>query len=362
MKTAAGVAAHLDTITSAWLNSVLAGALGEAHVVAVKTARVGTGHVGESFRLTLDFDRPTSAPASLVAKLPSADPASRATAVMMRTYEVEVGFYRELARHLPIRTPRCYYFAYEPAADEFVLLLEDLAPARQGDQIAGCSIDQAVLAVQELPKLHAPRWGDPKLVAIPWLNRAGPVGSADMPTLIASLFDGFRARYADRLDADVLELAERLMPRLPEYFANRPGAWTVTHGDFRLDNLMFGTDAGGPPIAVLDWQTAAHGPGISDLSYFIGAGLMPDVRRRHETDLVRLYHDCLVASGVDGLSWNECWTEYRRYAFAGLVMAITASMLVMRNARGDEMFIAMAQRHGRQALDLESEKLLGAHR
>ncbi len=358
MKTTAGVAAHPDAITPAWLNTVLSGALGKAHVVAVETARVGTGHVGDSFRLTLDFDRPTNVPASLVAKLPSSDATSRAAAVAMRTYEVEVGFYRELAPNLPIRTPRCYYVAYEPASDEFVLLLEDLAPARQGDQIAGCSIDQAVLAVQELPKLHAPFWGDPKLVGIPWLNRAGPVGSVDMATLVANLFDGFRGRYADRLDSDVLELAERLIPRLSGYFANRPGASTVTHGDFRLDNLMFGTDSGGPPIAVLDWQTAARGPGISDLSYFIGASLMPNARRRHEADLVRLYYDRLIASGVDSLSWNECWTQYRRYAFAGLVMAIAASMLVMRNARGDEMFIAMAQRHGRQALDLESEKLL----
>ncbi len=359
MTAAVGVVAHPGAITPAWLNAVLASALGDARVVAVKTARVGTGHVGDSFRLTLDFDRPTYAPASLVAKLPSADPASRATAVAMRTYEVEVGFYQELARQLPIRTPRCYHVAYEPASDEFALLLEDLAPARQGDQIAGCSIDQAVLAVQELPKLHAPRWGDPKLAAIPWRNRGGSVGAVDMATLIANLFDSFRARYADRLDADVLAIAERLMRRLPEYFANRPGAWTVTHGDFRLDNLMFGTHAGGPSIAVLDWQTAAHGPGISDLSYFIGASLMPDARRRHETDLVRLYHDGLIASGVDSLSWEECWTEYRRYAFAGLIMAIAASMLVMRNTRGDDMFVAMAQRHGRQALDLESEKLLG---
>ncbi|HXZ87928.1 MAG TPA: phosphotransferase [Candidatus Binataceae bacterium] len=358
MKTEGGGAAYLDAITPAWLNTVLAGTLGKAHVVAVKTARVGTGHVGDSFRLTLDFDRPTDAPASLVVKLPSADPTSRAASVAMRTYEVETGFYRELARDLKIRTPHCYYVAYEPAADEFVLLLEDLAPARQGDQLAGCSIDQAVLAVQEMPKLHAPFWGNPKLAAIPWLNRGGPAGSAGTATLVGSLFDGFRDRYADRLDSDVLELAERLIPRLPGYFANRPGAWTIMHGDFRLDNLMFGTDLGGPPIAVLDWQTAAHGPGISDLSYFIGASLMPDARRRHETDLVRLYYESLIASGVDGLGWDQCWTEYRRYTFAGLVMAIAASMLVMRNARGDEMFIAMAQRHGRQALDLESEKLL----
>ena len=39
-------------------------------------------------------------------------------------------------------------------------------------------------------------------------------------------------------------------------------------------------------------------------------------------------------------------------------MAIVASTLVRRTDRGDEMFIAMADRHARQALDLDALDLL----
>ena len=53
------------------------------------------------------------------------------------------------------------------------------------------------------------------------------------------------------------------------------------------------------------------------------------------------------------------WTQYRRYSFGGLIMAIVASFLVQRTDRGDEMFITMAVRHARQALDLDSESLIG---
>ena len=38
-------------------------------------------------------------------------------------------------------------------------------------------------------------------------------------------------------------------------------------------------------------------------------------------------------------------------------MAIVASALVRRTDRGDEMFLAMAERHAHQGLDLDTEAL-----
>ena len=43
---------------------------------------------------------------------------------------------------------------------------------------------------------------------------------------------------------------------------------------------------------------------------------------------------------------------------AGLVMAVIASMLVVRTTRGDDMFMVMANRHAQQALELDAEALL----
>jgi hypothetical protein len=39
-------------------------------------------------------------------------------------------------------------------------------------------------------------------------------------------------------------------------------------------------------------------------------------------------------------------------------MSIIASMIVERTDRGDQMFITMANRHGRHALDLDAEALI----
>lgn len=347
-----------DEVTPEWLTSVLADQLDGAVVTEVGTSLVGTGQMGDSVRLVVSYDRPTSAPATFVAKLPASDPTSRATAGALRNYEIEVGFYRELAASLPMRTPQCHLALHDPDTQDFVLLLEDLAPARQGDQLAGCTVDQAALAVDELPKLHAPRWGDPALESIDWLHRSSDEHRSFTATLVTGLFDGFRERYADRLEPDILGVSERLVARLPAYLASRTGPVTVAHGDYRLDNLLFGTEEGGAPIAVVDWQTVADGPGISDLSYFLGAGLLTEERRAVEADLVRSYAAGLRALGVDDVDDDWVWAEYRRFTFAGLIMAIAASMLVVQTERGDDMFMAMTSRHGRHALDLEAEQLL----
>ncbi len=351
------IAATPDALTPPWLTGALAEHLDGAVVTDVDRTMVGTGQMGDSVRLLLSYDRPTAAPATLVAKLPATDATSRATAAAMGSYENEVSFYRELAPKLPVRAPRCYLALHDPGTHDFVLLLEDLAPAQQGDQLRGCTVDEAALAVEELPKLHAPLWADPMLATLPWLHRGDENTTAMHAALLVSLFDGFRDRYTDRLDPEVLALAERFVPRLINYLGDRSGPWTVAHNDYRLDNLLFGTSEGGPPVAVVDWQTVSHAPGISDLSYFLGAGLLPDDRSKNETEIVHEYHHGLRAAGVS-LDWNELWRDYRRYTFSGLVMAIGASMLVVQTDRGDEMFMAMANRHGRHALDLDAESLI----
>ncbi len=345
------------TVDLSTLTDVLAGTLHGATVTDVVVEPIGTGQMADCLRCYLSYDHAGTGPASVVVKLPSSDPKSVETAVALRSYEIEVNFYRHLSPRLSVRTPGCYYAEIAPGGADFLIVLEDVSPCRQGDQLAGCSPDEAYLAIAELPGLHAPRWGDATLGDLDWLNRSGPGTEGVLPALVRGLYPGFVERYHERIQPDVLALAERLMASLELFDADKPGPWTVTHGDFRLDNLLFPPPEAGRRVAVVDWQTASFGPGASDLSYFLGASLKPEARRAHETDLVRSYHERMVASGIE-LSWEVLWTDYRRYSLGGLIMAIAASMLVRRTERGDEMFVAMANRHGTHATELEAMDLL----
>jgi hypothetical protein len=98
---------------------------------------------------------------------------------------------------------------------------------------------------------------------------------------------------------------------------------------------------------------------MADVAYFIGAGLRPRDRREHEQDLVHTYLPDLTAAGVDQVDDDAAWTDYRRGTWAGLVMAVGASMVVERTDRGDQMFLAMASRHAAHAVDLDAAALLG---
>jgi aminoglycoside phosphotransferase (APT) family kinase protein len=42
---------------------------------------------------------------------------------------------------------------------------------------------------------------------------------------------------------------------------------TLIHGDFRIDNLMFGTESPPRAIAVLDWELSTLGHPISEVAY-----------------------------------------------------------------------------------------------
>jgi Phosphotransferase enzyme family len=352
-----------ERIDAAWLTEALAGQAGsDARVVDVQRELVGTGQVGCNFRFHLTWEGPEAGlPQTVVGKFPSPDPTSRATAVGSRLYEKEVRFYTEIAPTVDIRTPAVHVALCEPGTGRFVLLLEDLAPARVGDQVQGCGPAEARAALAEAARLHAPRWGDPALEHLEWL--AGSGTAAERVQFLQSLYDavlpGFEARIGSRLDATAVEVVRELGRVLPAWLAARQPPFTVLHGDYRLDNLLFGaTDAGEITVAAVDWQTVGLGPGAQDVAYLCGTSLLPDDRRRCELDLVGEYHDRLARAGVEGYSWDECWLSYRLGALAGVLIAVISAQIVAVTPRGDDMFVAMASRAATMALDLDTFSLL----
>jgi hypothetical protein len=352
-----------EDVDAAWLTEALreSGAIVDAAVVSFTATPVGTGQVGHNVRFTLTYDqREPTAPATVVAKFPSPDETSRNTGVAIGNYEKEARFYRDLVGRVDIRTPYCHRVELDESTRLATLLMDDLAPAEQGDQIMGCSVDDAALVVDQMPALHAPLWGDPALHEIGWLGVPSADGAQMVAGFYQSLWPGFCERYGDRISSDVRELGERFGASLASWAGRRArGPLTLVHGDFRLDNILFGPGPDGErTVTVVDWQTPALGIGTDDLAYFLGAGLVPDVRRAVEEGLVRRYHEGLLARGVDGYTWDECWEDYRRFSFSGLQMAVIASMIVRADDRGDEMFLAMAERHTAQVLDLGAHEFL----
>jgi hypothetical protein len=324
-----------------------------ADVTAGPPKRIGEGQVGMNLRFALESDDP-SVPTSVVVKMASPDPTSRATGVSLRNYEREVKFYNEIVGTLDVRSPHCWFADWHEANGDIAIVLEDMAPSEQGDQIDGCGLEHAVLAVDQLVKMQGPRWGDDSLSDVDWLQRRDAADAERLSGLIGMVLPGFLATYTDAIVRDVgqqgLDFIATLAEKIPAYIAAKDAPFTVTHGDYRLDNLLFATTSDGVPCAVVDWQTPGHGNGVSDLAYFIGAGLLPDARRQFEWQLVDQYIAGLESYGH---AINHEWVKnhYRREAISGVIMAIVASQIVGRTERGDKMFEVMATRHLLQGIE-----------
>ena len=308
--------------------------------MAVEWQAIGTGQVGDSARFTLTDDRPGAGPATLAGKFPAADATSRQTAVTLGLYAKEVAFYRELAASLAIRTPRA--LAAQIADDEsaFVLLCEDLGPARGGNQLAGCSLDDAREAVRQLAGLHAPSWANSAITARPWL--AAKPGALEM---LAQAYPHatqvFAERYADVLAPALMAVCHGLAECRDRWFGRGIAQPCLVHGDYRLDNMLFDIKGGAEPLGVLDWQTLTVGSGLTDLAYFCGAGVGTSLAA-NEDELIDGY---LAAMGEHGvvLAREDVWDDYRRGVLHGVSTAVFSAAFVERTERGDAMFLDMAR-------------------
>jgi len=351
MREEAAVLRRPDDVTGEWLSA----ALGTGPVSNFAIESIGTGQMSESRRIVIEYaPGGERGPGSVVLKTASEDESSRAAGVGLGVYDREVRFYRELAPRIGGPLPRCHVAAIDPNEGWFTLLLEDVAPATQGDQIAGCSVEDARLALAELARIHAPVFADPQLGATPWLNQENVLGQA----LLTQLLPVFLERYGDRVTPEHREVCSRFVASLDGWVADRRPPLGLVHGDYRLDNMLFGAGDAPRRFVVVDWQTVGWGPVMTDASYFLGSSLTVEDRRVNEEALIRGYWDALRANGVRGFEWQECWLGYRRECFLGVLMTVAPAVIVERTERGDEMFLTSLARYAQQAIDLGALELL----
>ncbi|MDG2113434.1 MAG: phosphotransferase, partial [Actinomycetota bacterium] len=241
---------HPDQLSEEWLTE----AIGiDDQVVSFDRRQIGTGQVGANFRLALTW-RDRKGPSSVVAKFASLDEQSRETGIQTLTYEREVAFYRELRDTVAIASPHAYAVDIRPGTSEVVVLMEDLAPRVQGDQLAGCSVAEAELAMIEAARLHGPRWGDPALWDFEWLSRRSGEEVDGAVGMLGVLYPAFVERYQWLLSPAALEVGSAIVAGIDGWFRDAPSPVTVIHGDYRLDNMMFGAGLE-RPLVVVDWQT-----------------------------------------------------------------------------------------------------------
>ena len=147
---------------------------------------------GQLARLHLRFGQPQpTLPNTLVAKLHAPDESLRAKTRPFTPDKCEILFYQQLAREIPLRIPHCYFSAMNVTDGKYVRILEDLTPAKVGDQIRGSTAEETALALRAIAGFHAHWWQNEKLEEFDWL--AG--SPTDSDSITPWVLDQYRKEF-----------------------------------------------------------------------------------------------------------------------------------------------------------------------
>ncbi|OAH63833.1 hypothetical protein AYJ66_10010 [Dietzia cinnamea] len=337
------VACTPEEVTAPWLSEALG-----TEVRSVRTELVGTGQIGCCVRAHVDGD---GLPPTLFVKLPNPDEGMRP--LLHGVYRSEVLFYRDLAPTVAVRVPRARFAQLGEREGEFTLVLDDVSPLVQGDQLTGLSIEQAVDCATNLADLHGPRWCDPELRRVEGLSVPTVEDNVTLQELGGPAVEAFLSELGGGLDDDERRIMAGIAPLIAQWASGRAERFALLHADYRADNMLV-DPVGSRPSLACDWQTLAVGLPGRDLGGFLGSSLTVGDRRSAEREIVAEYHRALLGHGVTGYSADECWDDYVYGLLQTPVLGIFGWMYGTRTPRGDEMFTVLMRRSGRAIADHEA--------
>lgn len=346
----------LKDITAEWLNEALHanGFLKkgiDVSSIEIVPMAVGEGFQSDMARIIPKYSRAEpNLPKSLVAKLPTSYEQANYVAMLFNTYEREIRCYKEVIGHSPMRGPGLILGDFDAENKRYVLILQDCSHYTQVDQLKGLTEKQLRQVILKIADFHAYWWNSEDLASIPWMP--GPRSAA------AYALVGF---YRGCWDVAV---------NVPEFLAALPKGgkeaglkiyecyqWmvedsapsdnlTITHFDFRGDNLFFDESNQENPVVVFDWGAASIYRGPIDVAYLVGGSVSLELRRKVEKDMLNLYYDRLLEKGVRGYPFEECLRDYLGgllvYAY---IPVLAYSRLDLSSDRGKELAALLTERH-----------------
>ena len=327
--------------TADWFTDLFQEQYGAA-VLGVSREVIGTGvgFVGEIHRCSLSWDaNRDDLPTSVIVKVPSKLPLNRSLGEGLQLYEREVIAYEKLSSNMGLPMPNVLYSAMDddptpwldsvinflfsrlplggvswltvkflelasknPRLRRYVLVLEDISDARPPSQVEGGSLDDALISLATLAKFHAHHWMNEESIAVSdriWaLNRLPKVSQASY----ARNREEFLGRFGDLVGEAKMQVIDDAQDSLEDLLAPlAQDPWTLLHGDYRLDNIMFRPNG---EIVVIDYQLLSKGRPGWDVAYFITTALSADYKSEEET-MLKHYHETLLRAGITNYSYEE---------------------------------------------------------
>jgi hypothetical protein len=303
-----------DEISPEWLSRTLGKHYAQTDVTVESVDVILTKKLacstGARIAIRYSSDRPPNLPDSLFLKLTDLKEAS-----------AEVDFYTKLAPFMSCPPlVRCFDAKHSVEDGRSHILLADLSTTHsQPPDPTAPSAQLSRLAVEALAKVHAFWWEHPnvgsgigKVFDRSWLTDFVNKLNEDVEIFIDAAGDLLRPDQREAYDL-MLGAAEKIWGRLTD-----ARALTATHGDAHWWNFLYPIDPQTHSVHVFDWHLWHIDLGARDLAFLLALGGFAEPRPELESDLIRAYHEALVANGVGNYSWEDLWEDYRWSAIRNL--------------------------------------------
>ena len=351
------VPTSLDQITPDLITTALrTSGFSDVSVASLSFERiaVGDGFLGELARLSIEYAN-GAGPVTAIAKIPTTDPGMKPVGDMLDVYGREHRAYAKLIPHMQMRTPQAYFNVSDEERGAYCLILEDIGHLPRGDQHAGGTLQQAQSAIVAAAGLHGRWWN--RVSQIDWLP-----SPADHSVAAQGMLEAGWPMIIDQHGEQLGPVAKQLESFLPTISdaltASGAQNYTLTHGDFRLDNMFFDGDE----LVMIDWQLIEVGSGIRDVVWFLTGNLDPEMRRAHESELISSYRNTLEKMDAGYVHLEDLMNAYRLSLNGILCTALFGSVTAEETTkRGEELWERMISRMLDAYVEHEAWELIGAH-
>jgi hypothetical protein len=344
----------LDDLTPQWLTTALSSRAPGTVVDSVAIESVIWGTATKVFLKVTYADRGDDGPGEALCVKGGFQEELRDVAGV--GYRLEAAFYRDIAAHLGVPLPACWFAAVDESANQGLFVTDDLRAhhAEFGRGGMHYRVDEVAAGLELQAIWHARTWDRSGPAAAPWLS----VGSPFFRHAMSSMF-----HLRQHWDA-LLQLPQT--DSLPDELRDRERVVAAMHRQWEIDDhcvpcLSHGDAHIGNTYRIpgqvaprfLDWQVLSLGPWSIDVAYFMVGSLTIADRQRHEEELLAHYLDVLGGHGAPAPTFDEAMSALRRHHLHGVMWAFCPPQM-----QDPDGCAEMGRRHVQAAVDHETLAVL----
>lgn len=294
-------------------------------ITAIDVRAVGDadrGLTSDTAFLALTFDGQSTCPASMACKMAGPKLDMKILMKLANMVPAEIGFLRmqmDGRTSANLQVPQLYYAYHNKRTEHFMILMQDMRPARPGKQLQGCQVSEAHGVLKLLAQLHGRYWENYQ-AALSFTTLPNSPKRNFVNFILSDSWPKFVKWASPHVDAGRLPSLQ-VATRVAEEVLSSKGSWmqematpplSVIHGDCHSENYLWpqGTESSAEKVVAIDWQLCVVGQPSFDVANFLVMSMDAAMLQEKEEELIRFYYRELPTQISSQFSMDQLHHRY----------------------------------------------------